>query len=312
VQAAVEAEPRRVRYERIEGRLDAAVLVERVLKENGPRLVILNTVQSAAVVAKRMRDEAGAGNVLHLSTALAPRDREAILERVKDRLAGDAGEFTLVATSCVEAGVDLSFRVGFRERCSAASLIQTGGRVNRHGEREAGTVFSFALADHPPLTRHPSFARSAEVLDALFEEGLLNHHDPAAVVTEAMTREMKDRGGPGKDHLGEAEAGRDYPRVADLGRVIRADTRVVVVDEALKERLRDRWAGRSKRSVPFRDLLAGSVQLWATKIDKLGMEPAGPTDDLYFWGDDYDEEFLGVMAGVLKTAAFFAEGGTVI
>ena len=316
---AVRAEGDRVRYERIEEAMDADGLVARAAAEPGPRLVILNTVQSAAVVARAVRD--AGGNVLHLSTALTPADREAILERIEARLnrSDDHGgpDWTLVATSCVEAGVDLSFAVGFREACSAASLIQTGGRVNRHAEYGGGTVFSFALADVPPLTRYPGFAHSARVLDDLFEAGGVNGRDPAEVVTEALERELKTRGGigadrPTRDLLWKAEAARDYPEVARLGRVIDADTRIVVVDEALKTRLEDRTAAR----VPFRDLMRGSVQLWTTKLAALAMEPVtGPVvgyDDLYFWGAAYEPDFLGVMAGMLDVVDFAAAGGAVI
>ena len=84
-------------------------------KAQGPRLLILNTVQSAAVVADRMR-KAGQ-DVMHLSTALAPIHRNRIVDRVKERLKYDYEDWTLVATSCVEAGMNFSFRTGFRESC---------------------------------------------------------------------------------------------------------------------------------------------------------------------------------------------------
>ena len=56
----------------------------------------------------------------------------------------------------------------------------------------------------------------------------------------------------------------------------------------------------------------GSVQLWADRIDKLGLELVHGRDDLYFWKDGYDSDFLGTMAGVLRTNAFLAAGGGVI
>ncbi|MCI0349892.1 MAG: hypothetical protein L0Z53_10745, partial [Acidobacteriales bacterium] len=69
------------------------------------------------------------GTVEHISTALTPADREITLNRVKLRLkTGSDPDWTLVATSCVEAGMDLSFHVGLRERASLMSLIQIGGR----------------------------------------------------------------------------------------------------------------------------------------------------------------------------------------
>jgi len=112
-------ERHRIRFIQAErGRvLTVQELIDLVKSEAGPRLVILNTVQNAAVVAKTMR-ESGL-DVLHLSTALTPHDREVILEQIERRLQQKSSQdWSLVATSCVEAGVDLSFRCAFRERFS--------------------------------------------------------------------------------------------------------------------------------------------------------------------------------------------------
>ena len=63
----------------------------------------------------------------------------------EERLASGAkdADWTLVATSCVEAGVDVSFRTGLRELASLTSLIQVGGRVNRSGEYGSADVWGF-------------------------------------------------------------------------------------------------------------------------------------------------------------------------
>ena len=51
-------------------------LAEWVQEALGPRLLILNTVQSAAVIAADIAAEFGQTHVEHLSTALTPEDRE--------------------------------------------------------------------------------------------------------------------------------------------------------------------------------------------------------------------------------------------
>jgi CRISPR/Cas system-associated endonuclease/helicase Cas3 len=109
-------------------------MVEWLSEHPGPRLVILNTVQSAAVLAHALAGRFGRNQVEHLSTALTPEDREKILDRVRVRLTKkEDKDWTLVATSCVEAGVDLSFRTGFHELGSLVSLLQAAGRINREG-----------------------------------------------------------------------------------------------------------------------------------------------------------------------------------
>jgi len=54
---------------------------------------------------------------------------------------------TLVATSCVEAGLDFSFRTAVRESCSVASAIQTGGRTNREGVWSACEVWDVRVSE---------------------------------------------------------------------------------------------------------------------------------------------------------------------
>ena len=250
------------------------------------------------------------GDVLHLSTALCPADRERILQKIESKLAkiaGDSCDWTLVATSCVEAGVDLSFQTAFREACSVASLIQVGGRVNRHGERERGIVYSFRTLAGGLLTHHPTFKMSADVLDNFFERGKLVDPDPADVVTKAMQAELRRLANVGGKPLMDAEREFDYPLVAELGRVIDTDTRLVVVAEDLKRRVSDR-----KERVSRRDLLRGSVQLWAEKIQKLTLEPLIGFEEVYVWGGRYEPDFLGYMIEVLENEEFLAQGGMVL
>jgi CRISPR-associated endonuclease/helicase Cas3 len=308
-QDVLSAERSRVRYDTLHGGLVLTVseLIRQVDEVAGPRLVILNTVQNAAVVANAMRD-AGL-DVLHLSTALTPRDRDRILRRVTQRLKRpEKANWTLVATSCVEAGVDLSFRYAFRERFAVASTIQVGGRVNRHGEYESvggGVVYDFALSDSG-ITQHPAATISAHVLRGILADGELNRGSPGNIVTKAMRAELAQLGGLGANPLAEAEAARNYPDVSMHGSVINAETRIVVVDERLKILLTERCA------VSFRVLLRGSVQLWSTKIEKLGLTKLPLRHDLFAWNDAYEPEFLGYMAGVLRNDKFLREGGAVI
>jgi len=304
VEDVMQDERRRISFKQAdEGRvLKVSELIGFVNNEPGPRLVILNTVQNAAVVAKAMR-EAGM-DVLHLSTALTPHDREIILKRIERKLQfHNFQDWTLVATSCVEAGVDLSFRSAFRERFATASIIQVGGRVNRHGEynkQGAGIVYDFALFDNG-ITQHPAANVSAEILCDLMCKNKLNTTNPSDVVTLAMQKELKGTGGLPSDPLSKAEMDRDYPKVKKFGKVIEADSRFVVIDPNLKEML------IKHAPLDFRMLLQGSVQLWASKIGKLGLEPLPGYKDIYIWNDSYDPDFLGYMSGVLRDQQFMRD-----
>jgi CRISPR-associated endonuclease/helicase Cas3 len=288
-------------------------LLTKVQAEPGPRLVILNTVHSAALVAREMARQGR--HVLHLSTALTPADRERIVARVRALLeAKKYDDWTLVATSCVEAGMNFSFRVAFRERASASSLIQVGGRVSREAEHAGATVYDFTVADSR-LTCNPALKTAQQVLDTLFSEGQVDGRSPGELALDALTREVRNANTEAAlTKLLEAESLRNYRTVSCLARVIATDTRTVIIPPDLAERV------RQGEKVHPRDIQRNSVQMWADKIilNKLptvrlrGDE--GAFDALYRWDGEYDPDSLGYMAGVLDRADGIAlvSGGGVI
>lgn len=258
----------------------------------GPRLLVVNTVQNAAVIAEHLKEEWGQASVEHVSTALTPEDRAKAYYRVRQRLRDRADEhWTLVATSCVEAGVDIDFASGMRERASLMSLLQLSGRVNRHGQRGQGPLLDFTLAAHPLFNRHPVFEQSALVLGELFGEGKVD----AKYCREALQREL-DRADIKAllDRLKMEENAQSFVTVENLFRVISAQTFTAVVKPDLIERLT-----RFQR-VPFRELQDGSVQIWLGKEREFALPEFPHLRGVYRWNleDGYDS-FLGVMKGIL-------------
>lgn len=300
------AESRRIQAKRIDNALMADELLGKLTAADGPRLLIVNTVQSAAVLAERMRS--AGHDVLHLSTALAPAHRDGVVARVKARLKYGVENWTLVATSCVEAGVDFSFRTGFRESASTASLIQVGGRVNRGTESEEGTVWDFRLLHDDLLTDNPSLAVPQRVLEQLFTTGELATATPGALALEAMRLEVTEGGRQRAEDVLNAESGMEYPEVARLLRVIEAQTTLVVVDRSLAQRLRER------KAVDPQELVRLSVRILTSKIERKRLPVQlllGDEEDphaVYFWDDQYDPDFLGYMAGVLPLLRSLGNG----
>ena len=267
----------------------------------GPRLLIVNTVQSAAVIADKRRVMRGRACVEHLSTALCPSDRKKTLDNVKKRLSDQTDEdWTLVATSCVEAGVDLSFRTGLRERCSLSSLIQIGGRVNRKGEYRSTGVWDFQLRCNGFLTSHRAFDTSARILSELFSEKQVSPES----TTEAMRREIRQAGLRSvSEEILKCERTLRFPGVAEKFKVIDSNTITAVVDEKLKERL------RNHAKVSADEIQKGSVQIWVDKEIKYNLLALDGFPELRLWNMDYDD-FLGYMAGVLIVLKLNQDGSS--
>jgi CRISPR-associated endonuclease/helicase Cas3 len=284
VQICAEAEP-----------LSLDALTMALQKLPGPRLLVVNTVQNAAVIAQHLSIAWNRDSVEHVSTAITPEDRETTYDHVKRRLANlKDDEWTLVATSCVEAGVDLDFACGLRERAGLMSLLQLSGRVNRHGRRNRGPVIDFSLAPHALLNKHPAFEHSALVLGELFAEGRVT----ASECLEAMKRELNRYDlKPFLEQIRIQENGRNFPEVEELFRVISANTVTAVVNPDLIERL------QNYESVRFRDLQRGSVQLWLGKERAFELEEFVHLPGVYRWNLGYDK-FLGVMKGILTLRGF--------
>lgn len=298
---AMGAERKRISYHMKDEPLSLEELCAWIFQLPGPRLVILNTVPSAASVARELAgvDQGNRKRVEHLSTALAPIDRKAVIERVKKRLADrNDTDWTLVATSCVEAGVDFSFRAAARELCSIVSTIQTAGRVNRSGEFGTCELWNFKIRSGELFREHPAFAVSARILAELHEKNLVSPE----ICKEAMRREVRDcnQGLCENDPILKAEKSRKFPEVDERFRVIASNTIAVVVDDDLRRRLEDR---EKRKDVDFREIQQKTVNIYSTKAITYGVVPVDGFDELYRWTLKYDD-FLGYMAGVIVLLNF--------
>lgn len=256
----------------------------------GPRLVILNTVQNAALLADHLCKQFGRDRVEHLSTALTPADREQTLECIKKRLASpEDTDWTLVATSCVEAGVDFSFRTGFRELASLVSLLQAGGRINREGLYKYAEMWSFCLALGNGVNSNTGLQDSATVLREYFEK---NIEIQPALSTKSIAGEIKLGGLSTTDDktLVSNEKLQNFPFVEKNFKVIQTNTRITVVDAKIAEKIKS-------HKIDWRELQNNSVQIAKHQLDK--MRTPEILEGIYHWNRKYDD-FLGYMAGIVE------------
>ena len=298
-----ESESRRVKYRRepqaltLDGLTD---FVRGTLK--APRLVIFNTKRAAALFARHLREEHRL-DVLHLSTALAPVHREKIVEDITSRLLNERQrDWTLVATSCVEAGVDFNFGSAARESCGVLSLLQTAGRANRHSLETNCEVWDFRLDSSLP--QHPSFDASRRVLARLFDDDSINTLNATELATLAMRRELGETDiGLKSKQLAEQESAKNFFTVNADYHVISEDTVPVIVDPDLVARL------EAREPVLPKEIVRNSVQIYRREIEKLRVPKINRFgQDLYRWNLDYDAAFLGCMQGLLKVDYIQAGG----
>lgn len=162
------------------GILDTASLATRLRAERQV-LCIVNTRRHACELFEALDGEDG---IFHLSTLMCAVHRRLELATIRRRL--HAGlPVRLVATSLIEAGVDISFPVVLRAEAGLDQIAQAAGRCNREGELDGlGQVFVFKSADHLPtpeieqravagraaLCRFPNGPMSEDAIRLFFKE----------------------------------------------------------------------------------------------------------------------------------------------
>lgn len=276
------------------------------LKElDGPVIVVLNTVHTAAAAARAAERVFGEGNVLHLSTSLTPEDRKTTLDLVRIRLEDKTyKQWCLFATSCVEAGVDFSFRTGVRECASLLSLLQLAGRVNRNSEYAKADVWTVTLnANDRGVTRNPSLACSERILRDFFEQGRVISPE---LCTEAMKKEIREQSSSSKK-LSDDEKNFAFTTVAENFQVIDDESQLTVVDRALTRRI------QNFEDVSWREIQNGSVRIRKNIRERLKIEESQRYPGVLLWPDGAKySSFLGYMEAVLELDDFNKSGYAIV
>lgn len=125
------------------GRVDFETIAAKT-SESRSTLIVVNTRRSARELYGMV-----SGNKYHLSTYMTPLDRRKTIESIKADIKAEKS-VCVVSTSLIEAGIDLDFETVFREINGLDSILQAGGRCNREGRRESGTVFIFETEKSNP------------------------------------------------------------------------------------------------------------------------------------------------------------------
>jgi CRISPR-associated endonuclease/helicase Cas3 len=141
-------------------------------------LCIVNTKKSAGDLFDLVNSKSNEG-VYYLSTNLYPVHRIQVLKEIKKRLK-DGQACRVIATSLVEAGVDIDFPVVYRELAGLDSLLQAAGRCNREGKRskKLSVVQIFLL---PDTKRNKHMRLSREAAEKVLRDSSVNIDSPQAI-----------------------------------------------------------------------------------------------------------------------------------
>lgn len=141
-------------------------------------LMIVNNRRHARVLFDAIAQESGA---YHLTTAMCAEHRSRKLAEIRQRLKDDL-PCRLVATSLIEAGVDVDFPSVFRAEAGLDSIAQAAGRCNREGRRalENSEVFVFQT---PEWKAPPELAQLAAPMRSILRNHAGDVLAPAALKT---------------------------------------------------------------------------------------------------------------------------------
>ena len=168
---------RRVSFQRV-GHLTWDTLAAQ-LNDHRQVLCIVNTRKAAQEVYQKVEEEGS----FHLSTLMHPTHRKKQLGEIRRRLR-EGEPCRVVATSLIEAGVDVDFPTVFRELAGLDSILQAAGRCNREGKRpaEESMVYIFEGEETAPslfstatgaakntLSRYEDFTTQAAIHDYFSE-----------------------------------------------------------------------------------------------------------------------------------------------
>lgn len=149
--------------------------------EQPQMLCIVNSRAHARELYAAIDRQAGA---VHLTTLMCAKHRRAVLAKVREDLKAKR-PVRLVATSLIEAGVDVSFPEVWRAATGLASIAQAAGRCNRSGELgDLGAAFGRAIVFEPagrdlPPAIEAFYGPARDVLRSVRDDvlGLKTIHD---------------------------------------------------------------------------------------------------------------------------------------
>jgi CRISPR-associated endonuclease/helicase Cas3 len=271
------------------------------MREQRAALCIVNTKGAARDLFTELSRHGG--DVFHLSTAMCPAHRLAVLDAVQARLKSGRRCY-LVSTQLIEAGVDVDFPFVMRELAPLEAIIQAAGRCNREGRLKAAdgspggrvVVFRSTGGGMPP---DRWYRAGRQILEASFLNNARKPRiDHLADVREYFERLYRSGSLDGRAIQDDRRA-LAFASVAAKYRLIDDEGLPVVVASWKEKRDQVEDLLQDVRTRPtraaFRRLTPFQVNLRTFELTKMGAWAAEEASGLWVWRGGYDSS-VGVTA----------------
>ena len=172
---------RRTTVQHIGTQTDADLLAK--LAEHPQMLVIVNNRRHARSLYDQAKHLDG---TFHLTTLMCAKHRSQKLDEIRGRLK-NGDPCCVIATSLIEAGVDVDFPLMMRAEAGLDSVAQAAGRCNREGKRPSENSFVWIFAPEDKWQAPPELAAQAAVMRLTadsFSDDLLSTQAVAAYFAE--------------------------------------------------------------------------------------------------------------------------------
>ena len=213
----------------VEWRMKQRIPLEKIAREMEEEenvCVIVNLRRHAVKLFEFLKnDHCDREEIFFLTTDLCPKHRSKVIRNIKKRQKAEL-PCKVISTQCIEAGVDLDFRVLYRALAPLEAIIQAAGRCNRSGRFETGKVVVFEPEVegnlYPPDKWYQNAAvvvkeiLSRENIDINDPECISNYYEilfqEYAKDKEALTKAIEDR-----DYK---ETAREYKLIDNQGKKV--------------------------------------------------------------------------------------------
>lgn len=228
-------------------------------------LCVVNTRKTAHDIYSALEGE---GNY-HLSTFMYPAHRKSVIEEIRARLKAGL-PCRVVSTSLIEAGVDISFPLVFKELNGVDSIVQAAGRCNRSGEwaAESSVVSVFRIIGQSSKSISVNVASAQKVLSQF------DRPDSKEAVACYFEELMGVKGEDSMDSNGVVKfiEKAEYPmlkEVSEMFSLIEDETKTVYIPTPESEKYISRLQGGERARELFRRLAPFSVSLLPKQYDGL-------------------------------------------